>query len=134
MNIVDQSKLTKLQKLFRSYPQVIAAYFYGSRVTGHSHKKSDLDLAIVVESLEEINYGRFYNDINSIVQGVEVDVRFTMSKKNLFYNFQVLKTGRRIYEKNTKKRTTFEAGVLADYYDSQHIRDTYDSYLNQFFK
>lgn len=42
--------LTKLQRLFASYPEIDAVYLFGSRARGTEHHGSDIDLAVVPAS------------------------------------------------------------------------------------
>lgn len=43
----DQKMLVQLEQLFREYPAILVAYFYGSQITKQAIKNSDLDIAIM---------------------------------------------------------------------------------------
>lgn len=128
----DQIKL-KLKKIFSTYPSILAAYFYGSGVTGYTNKKSDLDLAVITDDADRIKYGDLYLKVSQIIKDREVDLRIVTLKETSTYLFQVLKNGQTVYQRNELETVKFESEVLRDFYDTQHIRDIYDSYLKQAF-
>lgn len=124
---------TKLKKLFSTYPSILVAYFYGSQVTGYTNKQSDLDLAVIVDNADIIKYGELYLKVHQIIKEKEVDLRIVASRGTPTYLFQILKNGQAIYQREELERVRFESKVLRDFYDTQHIRDIYDSYLKQAF-
>lgn len=128
----DQIKL-KLKKIFSTYPSILAAYFYGSQITGYTNKKSDLDLAVITDDANSIKYGDLYLKMSQIIKGREVDLRIITSEESPTYLFQVLKNGQTVYQRDELEKVKFESKVLRDFYDTQHIRDIYDSYLKQAF-
>lgn len=128
-----KNQQNKLEKLFKGYPSILAAYFYGSQVTGYTSKGSDLDLAVVTEDPDSIKYKDLYFKINQIIKNKEVDLRIVNPRSTPTYLFQVLKNGQRIYQSNDLERVRFESQAMRDFYDSQHIRDIYDLYLKQAF-
>lgn len=130
----NKSITGKLQNTFQSYPQIIAAYFYGSQITGRANKQSDLDLALVVDNPKSIKYDTLYQLLTQIIKGVEIDLRIVTSKSSPTYLFQVLKSGKRVYQRDNLERVRFESEVMRNFYDFQHIRNIYDSYLKQAFK
>lgn len=131
--MIVKNQKDKLNDLFKTYPQVLAAYFYGSQVTGHSNKESDLDLAVVVDNVLELGFGQMYLQVNQIIKNMEVDLRIVTDQNSPTYIFQILKNGQLVYERDALQRVRFEANTLSEYYDGAHIRKIYDSYLNKAF-
>lgn len=110
----------------------MAVYFYGSRVKGYSAKDSDLDIAVVVDDIQSINYDKFYLQISKIIQHIELDLRVVTPKSDPTYLFEMI-TGKYLYQKSEKDRINFETKVLKNFYDGKHIRDIYYYYLKQSF-
>lgn len=131
--LLSQAILDQLSDFFKKQPEVLVTYFYGSRISGQALPKSDLDLAIVVKSQDSLKYRDIYLELNQIIKDLEVDVRIITADTPPNFIFQVLKNSQLIYQKDPLKKVEFEARALRDYYDSQHIRDIYDSYLKQSF-
>ena len=136
--------VAQLGKLFQTYPQIIAAYLYGSQISGYNSRKSDLDLAVVIEE-EHIdykqslkfslcsNYRDLYLKVSQIFKGFDLDLRIITLKNSPTFLFQVIK-GQCVYRKSDQEKLTFETKVLQHFYDSQHIRDIYSHYLRQAFE
>lgn len=126
--MIDQKRQDKLKDLFKLYPQIIAVYFYGSQVGGYASKKSDLDIAAIVDVPVNIDYGDLYLKISQILKE-ETDLRIATKESPPLYLFQVLKKGLRIYQRDELDRVKFETTALINFYDSQHLRDIYKLYL-----
>lgn len=109
------------------------AYFYGSQITGYTNKKSDLDLAVITDNANSIKYGDLYLKVSQIIKEKEVDLRIVTLKETPTYLFQVLKNGQTVYQRDELEKVKFESKVLRNFYDTQHLRDIYNSYLKQAF-
>lgn len=127
--MIDQKTQGKLKELFKTYPQIIAAYFYGSQVAGYASRKSDLDLALISDDSVTMDYGDLYLKINKILKDREIDLRIVNKNSSPLYLFQLFKKGLRVYQRDELDRVKFEAAALINFYDSQHLRDIYKSYL-----
>lgn len=125
----DEKIKSKLVKLFKSYPQIIAAYFYGSQIEGHASSSSDLDLALINDGSASFDYGDLYLKISEILKKKEIDLRIVDKNSSPVYLFQLFKKGLRVYQRDELDRVRFETYVLINFYDSQHTRDIYKSYL-----
>lgn len=130
--MVDQKKQDKLKGLFKLYPQIIAVYLYGSQVGGYASKKSDLDVAVVVNAPQNIDYGDLYLKTSQIIKGFELDLRVATLKNDPTYLFEVIR-GKCFYQRSERDRINFETMVLRNFYDGKHIRDIYYHYLKQSF-
>lgn len=129
----DQKTVAKLKKLFKTYPQIIAAYFYGSQAGKYASKKSDLDLAVVVYDVSYVDYGELYLKVSQIVKDKEIDLRIITKETSPTFIFQMIKTGQYIYQRNHQERVQFEARALNEYYDGEHTRTIYDNYVKSYF-
>ena len=129
---LENGRLEKLQKLFKKMPQVLAVYFYGSRIKGYEAKNSDLDIAVVVDDIKGIDYGKLYLQVTKIIQHIELDLRVATLKNDPTYLSEVIK-GQCVYQRSMEDRLNFETKVLRGFDDGKHIRDIYYHYLKQSF-
>jgi predicted nucleotidyltransferase len=104
---------------------VLAAYAFGSRISGHPSIDSDLDvgyyltgyrkgarLSIREEMLLAANLSR--------ATGLEVDLR-NLAEAPLELRGRVLEEGIRIYSGNDPERVELECNILARYHDYKDI-------------
>lgn len=124
----------KLKELFKSYPQIIAVYLYGSQIGDYAFSKSDLDVAAVADDLAAVDYGELYLKINQILKDKEIDLRIVTKETSITFIFQVISSGQCIYQRSQQQRVQFEARILNEYYDGEHMRNIYDSYLKSYFR
>lgn len=129
---LDLQSFKRLQEIFKKLPEVVAVYFYGSRVKDYAHKSSDLDMAVVVDNIQGMNYSKLYLQISKIVEFFELDLRIATLKNDPTYLFEVI-GGRCVYKRSEEARISFETKVLENFYDGKHIRDIYYRYLRQYF-
>jgi len=130
MDIANEIK-NNLGKMLLAEENVIAAYVFGSQITGTAGKKSDLDLALVVKNETMIGYGDLYLEINKLFPDMEVDVRIVSLDSSPLFLFQILKNGICIYKKEESMRINFEVSVMKNYYDGEHLRGIYNHYLKK---
>lgn len=124
----------KLEKIFSNIDDIIIAYCIGSFARGEERRDSDLDIVLVLSSLSHFDYPTAYNDISNILSGYNLDLRVVIPKDTSpLFLFQLIKEGLCIFEKDSFTQTAFETYVMKIYYDSQHIRDIYNYYLQQRF-
>ena len=62
--------LSYVQEVKNQYP-VKSAYLYGSHARGTAHNKSDIDIAFVVEPMDEKNYYAIFGEL------INIAARFT---------------------------------------------------------
>jgi predicted nucleotidyltransferase len=57
--------LNYVHEVKKQYP-IKSAYLYGSHVKGTSHDKSDIDIAFIVEPMDEKNYYAIFGELINI--------------------------------------------------------------------
>ena len=62
--------LNYVQEVKKQYP-IKSAYLYGSHVRGTAHDKSDIDVAFVVEPMDETSYYAIFGEL------INIAARFT---------------------------------------------------------
>ena len=108
--------LSLLKEVFGRYPDVLAVYLFGSRVTGHPHRESDLDLAVLPRdsSLRErrldiladlARYG-FSN----------VDLVF-LDTDDIVLKYEAVKHNRVVYQAEDFDRGSTYSRIIRQYFD-----------------
>ena len=131
MDILNKKTIKKIQKILTREPNVLVAYLFGSQVSGFAGKKSDLDLAIVVKDKKILNELDFLELLGSIHFPKNLDLCVVDNTSSPLFLFEIIREGKRIYEKNEDEVISFEAEVLKSYYDTHHLRSIYRLYLKE---
>jgi len=109
------------------------AYLYGSYAKGKTHKKSDIDIAVVLEPhAKRADYqigGNIYDSLQP--GGPEIDVREINSEKDPTFLINVLSPAKPILVKDEKERIEFETKAFERFYDIKHLRDINYLYLTK---
>jgi predicted nucleotidyltransferase len=126
--VVKEELLERLReataRVFRDRP-VIAAYAYGSRISGRPREGSDLDVGCYLEGYRE---GRRLSLRDELILasrlsdavGVDVDLR-DLTDAPLELRGRVLEDGVRIYSGDEPQRVGLERDLLARYHDYKDI-------------
>lgn len=128
--------IEKVGVLLQQQPDVVFAYFYGSRATGFARKNSDLDIAVFLDQKKSppAPYGRGVNlscQLDELTQPVSVDVR-ELNSASPFFCFQVLKTGRLLFSRNEDDRVEFENKTRNKYFDLKIMyKEFYQDMINR---
>ena len=95
-----------------AFPDAIAIYAFGSRITGNTHAESDLDLAILVAGYADPL--QLWDIANNLADktGYSVDL-LDMRAASTVMQYQVLQTGQRLWGKNLEAGL-FECFVLSE--------------------
>ena len=117
----------ELKNLLGRY-QVLAVYFFGSRVEGVATENSDYDFAILVDKeyeQDDINYllMELKDEMASLLQN-EVDI-VLLNNASIEFKYLVISRGKVIYSCDEEKRTDFEDEVIRDYLDFKPFLELY---------
>lgn len=115
-----------LRACFRRHPEVLAVYAFGSVVKGKDRRSqeldlsSDLDLGVLLSFEVPLSkrwewWERLYRELGSLVKQ-EVDV-VILNGAPLGIVHEILRTGKRIYEKPGRKFRREEAQLLSEALD-----------------
>lgn len=122
--------ISEIIEYFKTKKEVIAVYLFGSYVKEKQHKGSDLDIAVLVSNKRHSNYSV---ELFNLVRGIEIEVK-VLNKASVFFQFQVLKSGKKIYCSNEKLRIRYEANVMSEYQDFKPYIDYYNQCMYQHIK
>lgn len=111
----------KIVSYLKKQKFVVSAYLYGSYAKKKESASSDVDLALLTSLPKEPAIKKFENRMRlagelSLVAGKEMDIVFLEEGGELL-NYEIIKTGKLIYEKNPKKHRFFVAEAVIKYFD-----------------
>ncbi len=106
-------------------PEAIAVYLHGSMIregTGH-----DLDVAVFGhENMDELRLGSQLEEwLLSKGINVPVDLKI-MDNAPIWAQFQVIKEGRKVYQKSPKEAADLEFWIITRYLDFKPVIEEYD--------
>lgn len=124
------------QVLFEPYPEIIAAYLYGSQAQGVAHDRSDVDVAVLLDSAKLPKDSLLYQF--ELAARLERTIRkqvdlILLHEAPPLLTFQVLKARKILYERDAERRSQFERAALARYYDFRDYFDLHRSALQAHF-
>jgi predicted nucleotidyltransferase len=99
---------------------IAVVYIFGSSATGLKHKKSDIDIGIVFENgvppSPLVTYTKLYELFSEIFPAKEIDIVF-LEDAPLSLQFEAIKYGKVLYEKDTNLRLDYEEKTMLKYAD-----------------
>lgn len=105
-----------LSKVFQEYPDILAVYLFGSYATGHVHRESDLDLAIVprnssirtkrLDILTDLARSGFCN----------VDLVF-LDTDDIVLKYEAVRQNKLVYQTEEFDRGALYSKILRQYFD-----------------
>jgi uncharacterized protein len=114
------------------HPEIQFAWIYGS-FTRHEAFQ-DIDLALYISrmicdmdpyALYKLQMQVAREVEEKIISPVPVDVR-VLNDAPVEFQYEVIKTGRLVYERNREQRTDYEADIISRYLDLRYLFDRMD--------
>jgi len=101
-----------VQLLRAQWPDLLAVYAFGSRVSGTADSHSDLDLALLVAGYADpVALWTIAADLTGVV-GHDVDL-LDLRAASTVMQYQIITTGERLWAKDSTA-ALFEAAILSD--------------------
>ena len=110
--MVLNEKISKIIKVIKSHPNVIAIYLFGSHVKGEATPLSDIDIAVILENPTPENEA----DIGSL-SSPEIDV-VLFHRLPLHIKYEVFKYGKEIFVRDEEKLLEIKLKVMREYLDT----------------
>lgn len=113
--------IEKLKKIFKDYPYIASAYLFGSQALGKTGPMSDVDIAVLLREpypkgrdlIHKMDFLAF--KIETVLKK-EVDI-VEMNRQGLIFQYNVLRTGKLIYDADSEFRIRFTAKAISNYCD-----------------
>lgn len=111
----------RLKDIFKDYPYIASAYLFGSQVSGRIGPMSDVDIAVLLKKpypegrylIHQMDYLSFR--IEELLKK-EVDV-VEMNKQGLIFQYNILRTGKLIYDADPSFRVNYVSLLISAYCD-----------------
>lgn len=124
--------------LQESFPEVLAAYLFGSRAGGRARLDSDVDIALLVDAPETPGVDaaklrlRAAIELEGLTGGLHPDVVVLGRLAPPVLAFSALQ-GMRIFDRDPDRRIELEAELRSRYYDTRAMRQVQRGYLTSWF-
>ncbi len=110
----------KIREVLARYPEVAAAYVFGSTATGRPRKASDVDVAVMIHgALDPWRRIDMEREL-SVALLADVDLVVFAESSSLLQH-EILRTGVLVYEKDREERVRQEVIGRRRYLDEQHL-------------
>lgn len=130
----------QFKKLCQKY-QINTLWLFGSQATGKTTKLSDHDFAVLFDEKVSANdFGRLQinilTDLLCLYKIKNADLVIVNNNKlPLLLKYNIIKTGKILYEKNFDERVMVEAGILRRWLDWQYFEKLWgDMYIKKLAK
>jgi len=130
--VLDEPELIAFLK---TQGDIVAAYLFGSLAQGQASPRSDIDIAVLLTRVPDMLAGepdrqlRLMDDFRRFADR-EVDVVILNTAPPVLKD-QVLRYGRRLYERDRTTRVNFEVHTGQEYADLQPMYDFFNQDLFQ---
>ena len=119
----------RLAQYFRDRAEVSALYLFGSFGRNRANTESDIDIAVLIDEsqLKKRNFEtlkKHYYAASPSFSRRPVDI-VILNTASTFLKHQVLKTGKLLFDKKRKLRTTFTERAIIEYLDFKPVQDIY---------
>jgi len=120
-----------LNSVLKAFPNIVAAYIFGSRVSGKTTKTSDYDVAVLFEgdySLDEL-----LNVTLRLARAFDVDLASVdvvgLNDAPVELAYDIIARGKLVYCTDTELRVDFETRLMKEYMDLKPFLDVYYEHL-----
>ncbi len=125
----DDGEIERIIHYFKGTDEVSALYIFGSVGEGRKTGESDIDIAVLIDEskLQRKNFEllkRKYYAASPAFSMRPVDI-VILNTAPPFLKYQVLKTGRILFDRNRKFRVRFTERAITEYLDYKPIEDIY---------
>ena len=127
----DHNLDTQIKAVLAEEPEILAAYIVGSTVSGKTTPESDFDLVVVTYSRRTLSYDKVYKLVKNIKFPKTLDLSIVDKSSSPIFLYEIIATGKKIYQRNEPQINNFEAFVLHNYYDTAHLRSIFENQLKQ---
>lgn len=118
--MLEPDDIERIRQFFSKYPEIAAAYVFGSVATGKDRRRSDIDFAIMVKhEMSALARVEMETALSNFL-GRDVDL-VTFDRGSPLLQRQVMKYGRLVYEADPKERVRQEVFARKAYLDTAFL-------------
>ncbi|MEW6686812.1 MAG: nucleotidyltransferase domain-containing protein [Candidatus Edwardsbacteria bacterium] len=115
--------ITLLRRIFKDYPEILAAYLFGSATETLYREGSDIDVAVLLD--EKLNKLESFSLELKLGEEIERELKkkvdlVILNRVPLALLFQVIR-GVLVFERNSTQRAIFEAKMLPQCYENERF-------------
>jgi predicted nucleotidyltransferase len=127
--VKNEGDVEKVIRYFKGADEVSALYIFGSAGKGRATRESDVDLAVLIDEskLKRRNFEllkRKYYAASPKFSLRPVDI-VVFNTAPPFLKYQILKTGRILFDRKRRLRVRFTERAITEYLDYKPIEDIY---------
>jgi len=127
--VKDDGDVKRIMRYFKGNDEVSALYIFGSAGKGKTTGESDIDIAVLIDEskLKKKNFEllkRKYYAASPAFSMRPVDI-VILNTAPPFLKYQILKTGRILFDRSRKLRVRFTERAITEYLDYKPIEDIY---------
>lgn len=116
----EQQKMDNLNKLFATYPRVVAAWLFGSANTGHPRPDSDIDIGVLFDTPPTLDeWLELHAALQDVLDAGNVDLIVLNSKTPVLRYAAIC--GQRLYCRSLEEMATFASLTARQYEDSMAL-------------
>ena len=125
----DDGEVERIIRYFKGNDEVSTLYIFGSAGKGKTTGESDIDIAVLIDEskLKKKNFEllkRKYYAASPAFSMRPVDI-VILNTAPPFLKYQILKTGRILFDRSRKLRVRFTERAITEYLDYKPIEDIY---------
>ena len=125
----EEKDIERIIHYFRDRDEVSALYLFGSSAKGKKTKESDIDIAVLLDGswLHKKDIEKFrkkYYEASPHFSLRRVDI-VILNTAPVFLKYQVIKTGKILFDRNRKLRVGFTEKTINEYLDFKPILDVH---------
>ncbi len=122
--------LDPARELLESQPPVRLAYVFGSMARGEARASSDVDIGVVLDAtMPPVDLAELAEKLEGALSR-RVDL-LDLDRASPLLRRELLRDGVLLLCRDEVERAEFESRALAEYLDTQHLRDVQRQYLRE---
>ena len=113
----DKFNNIKIKKIFSDENDILLAYIFGSQLKSKTGPLSDYDFAVFLSQKPSFQFKyKLKNKLVNFLNTGQVDL-VILNDAPIELKYNIIATGKIIFQKNSTVRTEFEADTLSKYFD-----------------